>query len=67
MENAQSRYAKKTLVPVRFCLNRNTEPELVEWYANVRETGNVAGYMKDLLRRDMEAKNGNQKPDSGSD
>ena len=60
MENAQSRYAKKTLVPVRFCLNRNTEPELVEWYEKIKE-GNVAGYMKELIRRDMEEKQSNTK------
>ena len=53
MYPSMKRYRKKTLVHVGFDLNRNTEPELVEWMQHV---DNRAAYFKELIRKDMEEK-----------
>lgn len=48
---ANKRYEKNALRKVMIAFNRNTEPDLVEWIEN---TDNKAGYIKRLIREDME-------------
>ncbi len=45
------RYRKKTIAHIGFDLNRNTDPDLVEWMQHI---GNRAAYLKRLIRKDME-------------
>ena len=49
------RYRKKTLVHIGFDLNRNTDPDLVEWMQHI---DNRAAYFKKLIRKDMEETQG---------
>lgn len=50
---AQNRYSKKVIRHIGFDLNRNTEPDLIEW---LESQHNKAGYIKKLIRDDMERK-----------
>ena len=54
MYPTQKRYIKKVMRPVMVSFNRNTEPELVEW---IEQQENKQGYIKQLIRRDMEEQN----------
>ena len=51
MYPTQKRYIKKAMRPVMVSFNRNTEPELVEW---IEQQENKQGYIKRLVREDME-------------
>ena len=51
MYPTQNRYIKKVMRPVMVSFNRNTEPELVEW---IEQQENKQGYIKRLVREDME-------------
>ena len=48
---SNKRYEKNALRKVMIAFNRNTEPDLVEW---IEATDNKAGYIKRLIREDME-------------
>lgn len=48
---SKQRYRKKNVLHVGIDFNRNTEPELVEKMESVE---NRSGYVKDLIRRDIE-------------
>lgn len=48
---ANKRYAKKALRQLKIDINRNTEPDLLEW---IESQENKAGYIKRLIREDME-------------
>lgn len=48
---AQNRYSKKVVRHIGFDLNRNTEPDLIE---HLEAQPNKAGYIKRLIREDME-------------
>lgn len=52
-ETAQYRYEKKALRKVMVAFNRNTEPDLVEF---IEGKQNMAGYLKSLVRADMEGR-----------
>lgn len=51
MYPTQKRYIKKVMRSVMVSFNRNTEPELVEW---IEQQENKQGYIKRLVREDME-------------
>ena len=44
-------YEKENLRQIRLKINRKTEPELLEW---VEKQGNIQGYIKQLIREDMD-------------
>lgn len=44
-------YEKENLRQIRLKINRKTEPELLEW---LKKKGNIQGYIKELIRKDME-------------
>ena len=48
---SKKRYDKKTLVKASVAFNRNIEPELCKFF---EKKENKAGYIKGLIRRDME-------------
>ena len=48
---ANKRYERDTLLKVSVAFNRNTEPELV---AKVEEQESKAGYLKRLVKEDVE-------------
>lgn len=48
---ANYRYSKENLLKVMVAFNRRTEPELAEW---MEEKENKAGYIKGLVRDDIE-------------
>lgn len=48
---ANKRYAQKALRQFKIDINRNTEPDLLEW---IESQENKAGYIKRLIREDME-------------
>lgn len=48
---ANQRYERDTLLKVSVAFNRNTEPELV---AKVEEQESKAGYLKRLVKEDVE-------------
>ena len=45
-----NQYEKENIRQIRLKLNRNTEPELIEW---VEKQENIQGYIKRLIREDM--------------
>ena len=47
---AQARYDKANTKQVALKLNRSTDADILEWLA---EVGNVQGYIKQLIRRDI--------------
>ncbi len=47
------KYRKKSILHVGIDFNRNTEPELVE---KIESVENRSGYVKELIRRDIEKK-----------
>ena len=47
---AATKYNEKNVKQVKFNLNRKTDADIIEHLAGV---GNVQGYLKDLIRRDM--------------
>ncbi len=49
--SANKRYAQKALRQFKIDINRNTEPDLLEW---IESQENKAGYIKRLIREDME-------------
>ena len=44
-------YEKENLRQIRLKINRKTEPDLLAW---VEKQENVQGYIKELIRKDME-------------
>ena len=46
-------YEKENLRQIRLKINRKTEPDLLAW---VEKQGNVQGYIKKLIRREMPQK-----------
>jgi hypothetical protein len=46
-----NQYEKENIRQIRLKINRKTEPELLEW---IEEQGNIQGYIKRLIREDME-------------
>ena len=44
-------YEKENIRQIRLKINRKTEPELLEW---IEEQENIQGYIKRLIREDME-------------
>lgn len=54
----QLQYRKANIQQIKFELNRNTEAELIEWLNGKKnrqgKTGGIAGYLKELIKADME-------------
>lgn len=50
-----NQYEKENIRQIRLKLNRNTEPELIEW---VEKQDNIQGYIKQLIREDMKKEEG---------
>ena len=46
-----NKYEKENIRQIRLKINRKTEPDLVEW---IEQQDNIQGYIKDLIRKDME-------------
>jgi len=46
-----NQYEKENIRQIRLKINRKTEPELLEW---IEEQENIQGYIKRLIREDME-------------
>jgi hypothetical protein len=46
-----NKYEKENIRQIRLKINRKTEPELLEW---LEKRGNIQGYIKRLIRDDME-------------
>ena len=46
-----NQYEKENIRQIRLKINRKTEPELLEW---LEKQGNIQGYIKRLIRDDME-------------
>ncbi|MBO7661988.1 MAG: hypothetical protein J6U01_01295 [Clostridia bacterium] len=46
-----ARYEKENIRQIRLKINRKTEPELLEW---IEQQANIQGYIKRLIRDDME-------------
>lgn len=44
-------YEKTNLRQIKLNINRKTEPELLEW---IEKQENIQGYIKNLIREDME-------------
>ena len=44
-------YEKENLRQIRLKINRKTEPELLAW---IEKQDNIQGYIKELIRKDME-------------
>ena len=47
------KYEKENLVRVALSINKNTESEIAEWLS---QRDNKQGYLKELIRADMKAK-----------
>lgn len=50
---ANARYAKTNMKQVKLTLNRNTDADILE---RLESCPNIAGYLKELVRADMEAR-----------
>lgn len=48
-----AKYEKENLRQIRLKINRKTEPELLAW---IEEQENIQGYIKGLIKKDMEEK-----------
>lgn len=48
---AIKKYNKENKQQIKFSINRKTEPELLAW---IESQENKQGYIKDLIRKDME-------------
>ena len=46
-----AQYEKENLRQIRLKINRKTEPELLAW---IEKQDNIQGYIKELIRKDME-------------
>ena len=46
-----NKYEKENIRQIRLKINRKTEPELIEW---IEKQENIQGYIKRLIREDME-------------
>ena len=55
MKNSEymANYEKENLRQIRLKINRKTEPEMLEW---IEKQGNIQGYIKRLIRREMPQK-----------
>ena len=49
----QTEYIKKNLRRFEIKINRNTEPDLMDW---LESQENVQAYLKSLIKQDMESK-----------
>ena len=45
-------YAKDKLKQIKFTLNKETDADILEW---IEKQENKQGYLKELIRKDMEA------------
>lgn len=52
---ANARYAKTNMKQIKLTLNRNTDADIL---ARLEACPNIAGYIKELVRADMEARPG---------
>ena len=59
-----AQYEKENLRQIRLKINRKTEPELLAW---IEKQGNIQGYIKELIRKDMEKDRECGPPSSDSD
>jgi hypothetical protein len=50
---ADARYKAANTKQIKFVLNKNTEPDLI---AHLESIDNVQGYIKSLIRADMQSK-----------
>lgn len=50
---ADARYKAANTKQIKFVLNKNTEPDLI---AHLESIDNVQGYIKSLIRSDMQSK-----------
>lgn len=50
---ANARYAKTNMKQIKLTLNRNTDADIL---ARLEACPNIAGYLKELVRADMEAR-----------
>ena len=50
-------YEKENLRQIRLKINRKTEPELLAW---IEKQENIQGYIKELIRKDMEQAEGQE-------
>jgi len=48
-------YAKENLQQIKFSLNKETDADILEWLS---KQPNKAGYLKELIRKDMAEKKG---------
>lgn len=46
-----NKYEKENIRQIRLKINRKTEPEMIEW---IEKQENIQGYIKRLIREDME-------------
>lgn len=52
-KTADARYKAANTKQIKFVLNKNTEPDLI---AHLESIDNVQGYIKSLIRNDMQSK-----------
>ena len=52
-----AQYEKENLRQIRLKINRKTEPELLAW---IEKQDNIQGYIKELIRKDMEQAEGQE-------
>ena len=59
MNNAEylAQYEKENLRQIRLKINRKTEPDLLAW---IEKQDNIQGYIKELIRKDMERAEGQE-------
>ena len=50
-------YEKENLRQIRLKINRKTEPDLLAW---IEKQDNIQGYIKELIRKDMERAEGQE-------
>lgn len=50
---ANAKYAKNNMKQVKFSINLNYDADIIE---RLERCGNVAGYLKELIRSDIEAR-----------
>lgn len=55
----QKQYAKDNLMQIKFACHKSTDADLIEWTRKKgAEAGSIAGYIKALIRADMEREQG---------
>lgn len=54
-KNATTKYMRNNIQQIKLQINKKTEPELYAW---IESRTNKQGYLKELMRVDMQAKQG---------